>query len=46
MIKNILSWFGVLFLAQLALTETMAFLWGLLIVCVIMIFGFCMVKLR
>lgn len=44
MIKNVLAWLGVLFLAQLALTQTMAFLWGLLIVCVIMIFGFCMVK--
>lgn len=46
MIKNVLAWLGVLFLAQLALTETMAFLWGLLIVCAIMIFGVCMVKLR
>lgn len=46
MIKNILSWFGVLFLVQLAATETAAFLWGLLIVCAIMILGFCMVKLR
>lgn len=44
MIKNGLAWLGVLFLAQLALTETVAFLWGLLIVCVIMIFGFCVVK--
>ena len=44
MIKNVLASLGVLFLAQLALTQTMAFLWGLLIVCVIMIFGFCMVK--
>lgn len=44
MIRNVLAWLGVLFLAQLALTQTMAFLWGLLIVCVIMIFGFCMVK--
>lgn len=46
MIKNVLAWLGVLFLAQLAFSETAAFLWGLLIVCVIMIFGFCMVKLR
>ena len=46
MIKNVLAWLGGLFLVQLALTETAAFLWGLLIVCVIMIFGFCMVKLR
>lgn len=46
MIKNVLAWLGALFLVQLALTETAAFLWGLLIVCVIMILGFCMVKLR
>ena len=46
MIKNVLAWLGALFSVQLALTETAAFLWGLLIVCVIMILGFCMVKLR
>ena len=46
MIKNVLAWLGALFLVQLALTETAAFLWGLLIVCVIMILGLCMVKLR
>lgn len=44
MIKNVLAWLGVLFLVQLALTETTLFLWWLLVLCVIMIFELFMIK--
>lgn len=46
LLKRWLQFLGVLFIIQLAVAETTAFAWGVLIACVIMIFGTLMVKLR